>query len=113
MNSNGSGLNMTPRQSKWKRIPCGLYELFLGVGCAPWEGGRDHKPGWVVLPCPHAALCLQGQDQAPGRGHSAPPHPASPGLWEVVSTPGSLHGERLVGVPEGLSEGLPALVSTD
>ena len=65
------------------------------------EGGMARKPGGVVLPCPHAVLCLQGKDQAPGCGHSAPPHPASPGLREAVSTPGSLQGESLVGAPEG------------
>ena len=52
------------------------------------EGGMARKPGGVVLPCPHAVLCLQGKDQAPGCGHS-------------VSTPGSLQGESLVGAPEG------------
>lgn len=91
---------MTPRQSKWERVPSGLCELFLGVGCAPW-GGREGPQARVgVLPCPHAALRLQGKDQAPGRGHSAPPHPAAPGLREAVSTPGSLQGEHLAGAPE-------------
>ena len=78
--------------------------LFLDVGCAFCERQEGLKAqASQCCPASHAVLCLQGKDQAPGRGHSAPPHPTSPGVWETVPTQSSLQGKCPVCVPAGLS----------
>lgn len=62
-----------------------LVRAVAGTLAVTMGGGR----AWT-LPGPQAVLRVQGKDQAPGRGHAAPPHPASPGVWEIMSTQSSL-----------------------
>ena len=46
---------MTLRQSKWKRIPSGLHELFLGVGSLGKVGWPASLEEWC---CPALTLCF-------------------------------------------------------